>query len=187
MGPGRDALAISQDYGAKPPDFASMDLAGPARVHRSRRARRFVTLRRHAIAKLSALFLLALILTPFTAPFATYQLSQSADSHPFDTPAKAKSVADEKLEGALKCIDVVGQGQRRRPDRSRPPAPVAEHRIRHTVLRLCSSPPTGHELADCRRNCRCERSIARADPRRSGAGACAPASSARTTLERINC
>jgi len=46
---------------------------------------RFRRLRQHAIAKLSAIAFIALVLMPFTAPFPTYQLD-SAHGSPFDAP-----------------------------------------------------------------------------------------------------
>jgi hypothetical protein len=60
---------------------------------------RFVTdLRGHAVARISALLLLTLILLPFTAPFKTYDLAGTrSDTSSSDGLAKAKVSADDKL------------------------------------------------------------------------------------------
>jgi hypothetical protein len=56
-------------------------------VDRSRRAHRFVRLRQHAVAKLSAVTFVVLILLPFTAPFPTYHLDPKT-GHPFEVLPK---------------------------------------------------------------------------------------------------
>ncbi len=107
-------------------------------MHRSRRAPRFVLLRRHAVAKIFAFAFIALILLPFTAPFPTYQLD-SAHGHPYDALPKEfknKLGSDETLilpsdcrlslpalsdvvVGSFVCLDQ-----------------ISDHPLHHTVLRL---------------------------------------------------
>jgi hypothetical protein len=68
---------------------------------RSRQTQRLVAgLRRHTISRVCALWIVALILIPFTAPFKTYELrgsSHDASSH--DGLPKDKAATDEKLAG----------------------------------------------------------------------------------------
>jgi hypothetical protein len=62
-------------------------------------------LRRHAIAKLSALAFIALILLPFTAPFPTYWLDQG-HSRPYDAlPKDFKNKLDSD-DGLILPADV---------------------------------------------------------------------------------
>ena len=63
--------------------------------------RRIAGLRRRTISRVCALWIIGLILIPFTAPFKTYQLEgsgqNSASSH--DGLPKDKAATDEKLAG----------------------------------------------------------------------------------------
>ena len=71
------------------PPAHSTNLAGSTAVHRSVRAGLFARVRRHAISRVCALTFIALILTPFTAPFPSYHLAGSAPSqHPFEAIPK---------------------------------------------------------------------------------------------------
>jgi hypothetical protein len=107
-------------------------------VHRSRRAHFFVRLRRHAIARLSALAFITLILLPFTAPFPTYQLDP-AHGHPCDAlPKEYKNKLDSD-DGLI--LPSVGDGGIPalsqiiiRPIRSS--NPIVDPPPQHTVLRL---------------------------------------------------
>jgi hypothetical protein len=105
-------------------------------VDRLRRRRRFVRLRRHTAARAAALFLITLILLPFTAPFPTCELTHSSHSDPFDTPAKAKLGTDDTLEVPLSAVcigvratlaaltDVTGATE------------IVTHPPKHTILRI---------------------------------------------------
>ena len=107
-------------------------------MHRSRRAPRFVHLRRHAVAKIFAFAFIALILVPFTAPFPTYQLD-SAHGHPYDALPKEfknKLGSDEGLilpsdcSLSLPALSSVFVGPFVCSDQ------LADHLLHHTVLRL---------------------------------------------------
>jgi len=74
----------------------STDLAERALVHGCRKIYRFVGLRRHLVSRLAAVWLVTLILLPFTAPFATYQPASSS-SHSLDGIPKEKTGSDDKL------------------------------------------------------------------------------------------
>ena len=64
------------------------------RAPRSQCARRFLRVRQHSLAKLSALAFITLILLPFTAPFPTYQLDPGHGS-PYDAlPKEFKNKLD---------------------------------------------------------------------------------------------
>jgi hypothetical protein len=68
-------------------------------VLRSRPAHRFVRLRQHVMARLSAITFMVLILLPFTAPFSTYHLNPG-HRHPFEALPKEfkdKLDSDEDL------------------------------------------------------------------------------------------
>jgi hypothetical protein len=115
-----------------------MNLAQPGRVHRSRRAHLFVRLRRHAIARLSAVAFIALILLPFTAPFPTYQLDP-AHGHPYDAlPKEYKNKVDSD-DGLIlpslgdAAIPALGQIAVQPLVRSNP---IVDPPLQHTVLRL---------------------------------------------------
>jgi hypothetical protein len=74
-------------------------------VPRSRRAQRFARIRRHAIAKLSALVFIALILLPFTAPFPTYRLD-AGHNRPYDAlPKEFKNKLDSD-DGLILPADI---------------------------------------------------------------------------------
>jgi hypothetical protein len=86
-------------------------------------------------ARAAALFLITLILLPFTAPFPTCELSRPTHADPFDTPAKGK-LTDDNVEVPLDAI-VAGPHQivvvvdhLYAPEIVPPPPP------HHTVLRL---------------------------------------------------
>jgi hypothetical protein len=53
--------------------------------------------RRHATARISALWLIALILLPWTAPFRTFDLSHSSGHQRFETVPKDKADGDATL------------------------------------------------------------------------------------------
>ena len=55
--------------------------------------------RRHTISKICALWIVALILTPFTAPFKTYDLADARTDGTHDGLPKDKTAPDEKLTG----------------------------------------------------------------------------------------
>jgi hypothetical protein len=69
-------------------------------VRRWQRSGRFLRVRRHAVSKTFALWIITLILLPFTAPFPTYELANFSSHHAFDwlpKEAKNKTGADDKL------------------------------------------------------------------------------------------
>jgi len=68
-----------------------------ARVHRCRSDRGIKGLRPHTISKICALWLVALILLPFTAPFKTYELGNAATDRSHDGLPKDTTDSDEKL------------------------------------------------------------------------------------------
>ena len=106
-------------------------------MHRPPRVRRFVRLREHTIAKLSALAFIALILLPFTAPFPTYHLDGSG--RPYDALPKEfknKLDSDDALILPSDCrLFLPGLSEI-----SAPHLPcsnqVVNHPVHHTVLRL---------------------------------------------------
>jgi len=55
-----------------------------------------LSVRRHAISRICSLWLIALILIPFTAPFRTFDLAGST-SHSYDGLPKDKVDSDDKL------------------------------------------------------------------------------------------
>ena len=104
----------------------------------SRCADRFHRLRKHGISRVCAIWFIALILLPFTAPFPTYQLD-GANSHPYDALPKEfknKIDADDRLivpadvRLAVPAFASVALGVFLPPDR------VAAHPLQHTILRL---------------------------------------------------
>ena len=107
-------------------------------MHRSRRAHFFVRLRRHAIARLSALAFIALILLPFTAPFPTYHLDPG-HGQPYDAlPKEYKSKLDSDDGLVLPVDDCLGVPALRQVIarsflRS---SLTVEPPLQHTVLRL---------------------------------------------------
>ena len=68
-------------------------------MHRPRKGRRLISLRRHLISRVCALFFITLVLVPFTAPFKTYALAGPSSGHANDGLPKAKVHSDEKLVG----------------------------------------------------------------------------------------
>jgi hypothetical protein len=68
-------------------------------VHRSRKGRRLIGLRRHLFSKVCALSIITLVLVPFTAPFKTYALAGPSNGHAHDGLPKHKIAPDEKLAG----------------------------------------------------------------------------------------
>jgi hypothetical protein len=61
------------------------------------RSLRNARLRQHAVSKICALWLLTLILTPFTAPFRTIDLNDSWKTGSHDALPKDKVASDESL------------------------------------------------------------------------------------------
>jgi hypothetical protein len=114
----------------------SIDLAEAAHVHRSRKGRRITRLRRHVISKLCALSIIALVLTPFTAPFKTYDLADSRSDHAHDALPKDKIGADEKLAGvseesvAAPVLNIVSVEPSPRPSQ------IRERQLHATILRI---------------------------------------------------
>jgi hypothetical protein len=72
----------------------STNLAKPVGVPGVRRGRRSARLRAHRLSKLCAFVFIALILTPFTAPFPTFDFRDMSGGHPYD--ALPKDVKDGK-------------------------------------------------------------------------------------------
>jgi len=107
-------------------------------VPRSRCAQRFARIRRHAIAKLSALVFIALILVPFTAPFSTYRIDPG-HSHPYEAlPKEFKNKLDFD-EGLILPVDlrVSLPGLCQLPVRVFVHShQVSSHTPRHTILRV---------------------------------------------------
>ncbi len=58
---------------------------------------RFTALRRHTISRIAALWLLSLILIPFTAPFRTFDLASSPVGQRYDTIPKDKADCDDAV------------------------------------------------------------------------------------------
>jgi hypothetical protein len=77
----------------------STDVAEMTHVHRARKRRRLIGLRRHLISKVCALSIITLVLVPFTAPFKTYTLVGPSNGHAHDGLPKHKIASDEKLAG----------------------------------------------------------------------------------------
>ena len=107
-------------------------------MQRSRRTPRLVRLRQHAIAKLSALAFLTLILLPFTAPFPTYQLDP-AHGRPYDALPKEFKNKLESDEGlilpsdcslSLPALCAISIRRFVRPHQS------TDHPPQHTILRV---------------------------------------------------
>ena len=67
------------------------------RVHRCRRGRTITILRRHTISKICALWLITLILTPFTAPFKSFDLANATSDRSHDGLPKDKTDSDQKV------------------------------------------------------------------------------------------
>ena len=107
-------------------------------MRRSRRAHLFVRLRRHAIARFSALAFITLILLPFTAPFPTYQLDP-VHGHPYDAlPKEYKNKLDSDDGLILPSLGDAGIPALSqivvRPFRSS--NPIVDPPPQYTVLRL---------------------------------------------------
>jgi hypothetical protein len=106
------------------------------RVHRCWRGRRSVSLRRHTISRICALWLITLILLPFTAPFKSYDLGNSTSDRSHDGLPKDKTDSDQKVAAPsdwflfppARNIIVVKHFAR--------VSPVKEHQLQSTVLRL---------------------------------------------------
>jgi hypothetical protein len=95
-----------------------------------------MSLRRHLISRVCALSIIALVLTPFTAPFKTYGLAGPSSGQSHDGLPKAKAVSDEKLVGvastplAAPSLNVVGIEPS--TDRNQ----IEERPLHATILRL---------------------------------------------------
>jgi hypothetical protein len=76
---------------------ASTDLAQLVRVSRCVSGQTIVSMRQLTISRICALWLVALILVPFTAPFKTYDLGHSSSDGSLDWLPKDKSDSGEKL------------------------------------------------------------------------------------------
>jgi hypothetical protein len=102
----------------------------------ARRARRIVRLRRSAIAKIIALWFVAMIVLPFTAPFQSYELAGSSSSSSQQALPKDKGGSDDKLvpppESSLlpPATHVVVIERLTHSDQ------VDHHPVHHAVLRL---------------------------------------------------
>jgi hypothetical protein len=108
-------------------------------VHYRTGAQRLGRLRQHAISKACALWFIVLIVLPFTAPFATFQLNHSSNANPCDAlpkDLKDKVGSDDKLalpsswSVVPRPLTVVIVGSL--PPLNQP----KEHLPQHTVLRL---------------------------------------------------
>jgi hypothetical protein len=112
------------------------DLAKVAHVHRRRKGRRLRSLRRHLIARVSALFIITLVLLPFTAPFKTYVLAGPSSGHAHDGLPKHKIDSDEKLVGVSNeslvapAPNIVGLEPSTRRGQ------IEERRLHATILRI---------------------------------------------------
>ena len=107
-------------------------------MHRSRRAQRFVRLRQHAIAKLSALAFITLILLPFTAPFPSYPLDPGHGS-PYDALPKEFKNKLESDEGLILPSDCCLSQPALSEVSILPfvrPHQITDHPPQHTILRL---------------------------------------------------
>lgn len=103
-------------------------------THRQMR-RRFTPLRRHGIAKISAVWLVVLIVLPFTAPFAVMDLSSPSQTHqaqnlPKGKPTEEKfAVAGDSLSSIVSvgfvAIDVLFR-----------PLPIHPAPLQRSVLRI---------------------------------------------------
>lgn len=103
---------------------------------RVRRAQTLVAFRSHLVSKASALFLLTLILLPFTAPFPTYPLDAASGQQHSDGLPKDKIDSDDALTlpAVSTVIPPAAQIVSLRPlhDTTR----VDAHHTLHLVLRL---------------------------------------------------
>jgi hypothetical protein len=69
------------------------------RVHRCWRGRRIISLPRLTISRICALWLITLILLPFTAPFKSYDLANSTSDRSHDGLPKDKTDSEQKVAG----------------------------------------------------------------------------------------
>jgi hypothetical protein len=110
----------------------------PDSVPRSRRAQQFARIRRQAIAKLSALVFIALILLPFTAPFPTFPIDPG-HSRPYEAlPKEFKNKLDSD-DGLILPVDVRVSlpGLSELPFRVFAHShQVSSHTLHHTILRV---------------------------------------------------
>jgi hypothetical protein len=100
--------------------------------------RRFVLLRRHAVARFFSLAFIALILLPFTAPFPTYELD-SAHGHPYDALPKEfknKLGSDESLILPSDCRLLLPALTDLFVEPFLCSDQLSDHPLHHTVLRL---------------------------------------------------
>lgn len=105
-------------------------------MRQSGTVRTFKCFHRHVVSRFFALFLLALILIPFTAPFATIELSQASRGHQHDGLPKDKTDSEEKLVVPLDYF-ILPLAPSIAGVRSVVPAHSrAEHPQQYTVLRL---------------------------------------------------
>ena len=105
-------------------------------MHGSRTARTFDSVRRDAFSKICALWVVSLILIPFTAPFKTYELASSRTDHgSHDGLPKDKIATDEKAVSQSDhsrvppTLDIVDNPFTR-------PHSIEAPRLQPTVLRL---------------------------------------------------
>ena len=107
-------------------------------MDRSRRAHRFVRLRQHAVAKLSAVTFVVLILLPFTAPFPTYHPDHAHDRPHEALPKEIKNKLDGDgslvLPSDCRLLLPAWSAIIVRP--STCSSQFTDHPVHHTVLRL---------------------------------------------------
>ena len=106
-------------------------------MHGSGTARTFDRVRRHAFSKICTLWIVSLILLPFTAPCKTYELASSRTDHgSHDGLPKDKIATDEKAVSQSDhsrvppALDIIVDNPFTRPH------PIEAPRLQPTVLRL---------------------------------------------------
>jgi hypothetical protein len=105
-------------------------------VHRCRSDRGIQSLRPHTISKICALWLVTLILLPFTAPFKTYELGNAASDRSHDWLPKDKTDSDEKLTAPSSWLLFWPALNSRIVKHFARLGQIEEHQLHCTILRL---------------------------------------------------
>jgi hypothetical protein len=96
---------------------------------------RFTPLRLHAIAKITAVWLVVLIVLPFTAPFAVLDLGNPAQTHQVQNLSKGKPT-EEKFAVAVDSSSSIASAGFVAIDFLGRPWPTHAIRLQRTILRI---------------------------------------------------
>jgi len=114
----------------------STNLARSLRVHDCWSGQTITGVRRRMISRICALWLVTLILLPFTAPFKTYDLGTSSSHRSLDWLPKDNTDSDEKLPPPSDWFLIPRELNTVRLKASVPLSRIEEHQRQYTLLRL---------------------------------------------------